>query len=696
MRRFAALLAVAVCLPAANATSGASAAGCPNEAVRVGPSALLPACQAYEMVSPLDKSGGSINNVFGMRASPSGDAVSFYSTSSFAGSPSSPTGNAYIGRRGENWATESVDPPEENPRGFILYASPASSIDQGVTLQASKIAVTPGAIPGGSNIYLRDNATGARTLMVATPGNQLFQRFAGHGGGFFVGASQDWSHILVHSSVPLLPLPELEPGVEHLYEWSGGELHVADLLPDGKVPAAGSIFRDGGSRTPYEHRISTDGSRIFFEAWTKSGEIGVYMREGGRTRAISVAQGAGPEAEAQRGEFQLANADGSIVYFTSGLELLPGSNPNGTPTLYRYEVESETLTDVTPTTSAPGAGFQKVIAASDDGSYVYFSATAALVEGATEAPPGTNTVNFYAWHDGQTKLIGQTTPGVEEFSFPLQYLTSPNGHYFAFASISEMTEADHRSPLCYADPTDRIGSEDCVDVYVFEYETGSLTCLSCNGEPGRGNSTLGGQKNHEEGLGDEYPHAVLDDGTVFFDTPNRLLGRDINGVGDVYAWREGAFRLVSTGLDPQASTFGDATADGRNIFFLTAQQLVGQDTDNSIDVYDDREEGGLASQHPVGSPAPCEGNGCRGPASTPPDGLPQGSAVASRSTCVAVVPAAARRAARRAKRLGKQAHRAARVGKAKRARRLRHRAAVERRRHKQIEKNAKDCGGTSR
>ena len=66
MRRFAALLAVAVCLPAAIATSGASAAGCPNEAVRVGPSALLPACQAYEMVSPLDKSGGSINNVFGI------------------------------------------------------------------------------------------------------------------------------------------------------------------------------------------------------------------------------------------------------------------------------------------------------------------------------------------------------------------------------------------------------------------------------------------------------------------------------------------------------------------------------------------------------------------------------------------------------------------------------------------------------
>jgi len=350
---------------------------------------------------------------------------------------------------------------------------------------------------------------------------------------------------------------------------------------------------------------------------------------------------------------------------------------------------------VTPTTSAPGAEVQMVIAASNDGSYVYFSAAAPLVEGATEAPPGTNTTNFYAWHDGQTKLIGQTGPGLEEFAFPRQYLASPNGHYFAFASLSEINGEDHPSPLCYGDPTDRIGLEDCQDVYVFDYETGNLKCLSCNSEPGRGNSDLGGQENHEEGLGDEYAHAVLDDGTVFFDTPNRLLTSDVNNTGDVYAWRAGSFQLVSTGRDPQPSIFGDATADGRNIFFLTAQQLVGQDTDNSIDVYDDREEGGLASQYPAGSPAPCEGDACRGAASTPPDGLPQGSVVASSATCLAGDPPA-RKAARRAKKLAGQARRAARAGKAKPARRLRDEAAAEKRRHKQMKKNAKDCGGTSR
>jgi len=693
MRRFAVLLAV-LCLPAAVAAGSADAAECPNAALRVGPSAALPGCRAYEMVSPLEKNGGNITNTFNMRTSPSGDALSFYSTSSFAGSPSSPAGNAYIGRRGANWETEGVDPPEENPRGFILYASPASSIDQGITLQASKVAVTPGAIAGGSNIYLRDNATGARTLMAAAPGNELFQHFASFGGGFYIGASQDWSRILVDSTVPLLPLPELKPGVKHLYEWSGGEFHVADVLPDGKVPVAGSVFSDGGSRTAYQHRISTDGSRIFFEAPNKSGEVGVYLREDGRTRAISVAPGAGPGAEAERGEFQLASADGSVVYFTSETELLPGSNPNGSPTLYRYDVESERLTDLTPTASAPGAMVGKVIGASNDGSYVYFSAASALVEGSTEAVPSFTT-NFYAWHEGHTKLIGQTSLEAGESSFPAQYLASPNGHYLAFASISEMTEADHKSPLCYADPTDRIGPEDCLDVYVFDYETGTLTCLSCNGELGRGNSDLGGQKNHEVGLGDEYAHAVLDDGTVFFDTPNRLLTRDVNDAGDVYAWRDGSFQLVSTGMDPQASVFGDATADGRNIFFLTAQQLVAQDTDNSIDAYDDREEGGLASQYAAGSPAPCEGDGCRGPASTPPDGLAHGSVFASGSSCPAAGPAI-RKAAHRAKKLSRHAHRAARAGKAKRARRLRHKAAGEKRHRKQIEKNAMNCGGTSR
>src|SRR6476646_11347928 len=68
----------------------ASADGCPNEEFRTGPSALLPACRAYEMVSPPDSAGRLMQPINTWQtpprpaelfptelASPSGDSIIF-------------------------------------------------------------------------------------------------------------------------------------------------------------------------------------------------------------------------------------------------------------------------------------------------------------------------------------------------------------------------------------------------------------------------------------------------------------------------------------------------------------------------------------------------------------------------------------------------------------------------------------------
>jgi hypothetical protein len=84
-----------------------------------------------------------------------------------------------------------------------------------------------------------------------------------------------------------------------------------------------------------------------------------------------------------------------------------------------------------------------------------------------------------------------------------------------------------------------------------------------------------------------------------------LLGEDTNGRPDVYEWEadgEGSCRsesqdggclfLLSTGKSPRESYFGDASANGDDVFFFTAQRLASTDEDEAFDVYDARVNGG--------------------------------------------------------------------------------------------------------
>jgi hypothetical protein len=588
----------------------AQAETCPNEALRVGASALLPGCRAYEMVSPIEKNGSNVNQKLSVRAAPDGAAAGFVSTGSFADNASSPLGNNYVGRRGtDNWSTQPLDPPQSNPRGFLLFGAPASSDDFEKTIQYSKEALAPGAIQDGSNVYIHNNLSGVYELVAAREGNELFQSATGFGFGLYLGGSTDWSHVLLRSSYSFDP-GQAADGTEHLWDFTGGEPKVVDILPNGELSPEGAHY--GPATKPYAHVISEDGSRIFFTA-NSFGSGGIYMREGdARTVPISASQREENEGEVASGEFQYANADGSVVYFTSYVPLTEDSETNGSQTLYRYDVETETLTDLTPDVEPNGAQINQVMAISEDGSYVYFASQAPLAPGAT--PAGGFSTNLYLWHGGEITFLGQTEETEMEFSGPLERLASPDGRYFGFSSLSRLTPEDEPSEACPEDPEVNSTGEHhhCREVYLYDSATNQLTCTSCDG-PGRGESHLGGQEFHENGIGDRYPRALLDDGTEFIDTPNRLLPRDANGVGDVYAWREGELTLFSTGMGEGESTFGDATLDGSNVFLLTNQQLVKQDIDQNVDLYDARVGGGLAGQFPPGAPPPCEGEGCRAP-----------------------------------------------------------------------------------
>ncbi|HEX5984690.1 MAG TPA: hypothetical protein VFY69_10825 [Solirubrobacterales bacterium] len=668
--------------------AGSASAACPNEAFRVGASALLPECRAYEQVSPVDKNGSGVLMQIEASAALSGDAANFYSATAFAGAPSSPLMNGYIARRGaDNWTTESTSAPLTNIGNLVIFSNPANSAELDKSFQYGTTALTPGAVEGGSNIYVRDNLTGEHSLVAAKEGNALFQNTAGFSTGRYLDATPDFSHVVFTTAVQLLP--EADPNGSNVYEFTGGELRVVNRLPDGTVtPGGGRAEPNGG--TPWAHAISDDGSRIYFNS-DDSGTTPLYMREDGATTIpISASQKTGEEGVVAPANFYAASADGSIAYFSSTSKLTDASTAS--PGLYRYDVESGQLTDLFAGL-AVATGFRRVMAVSEDGSHVYFAARGALTPGSVDA--GTTGANLYLWHAGTLKHIALLPATARETQGPSERMASPSGDQFAFATVAPLSPEDPKSAAC---PGTSTTNELCRDVYNYDTATGLVTCLTCTGAPGLGHSHLGGQEFKERGMGDRFPLSVLEDGSVFFDTPNRLLVGDVNGVQDAYGWRQGARWLVSTGTDPAPSNFADASPDGSNVFLRTGEPLVPQDVDANNDVYVARVNGGLAGQYPPAPPPPCEGEACRSgstptPAPAPSPGTEGLQADDNLPAECLALERSARAADRRAGALRGKARKAGKAGNRRAARKLRGKARKQQKKANRLGAQARNCGG---
>jgi hypothetical protein len=91
------------------------------------------------------------------------------------------------------------------------------------------------------------------------------------------------------------------------------------------------------------------------------------------------------------------------------------------------------------------------------------------------------------------------------------------------------------------------------------------------------------------------------------------------GVGDC-ASETGCISLISGGGSQQESAFLDASVNGNDAFFLTAQPLAGTDTDAVNDVYDARvcTAGSPCITPPPPPPPPCSGEACKGSVTSVP------------------------------------------------------------------------------
>jgi len=561
---------------------------CANAQLRFEDSSFaLPDCRAWEMVSPIDKNGGAVAGpeqiASGgvLQAAASGEAVTFSSAASFGeGAQGAPVASQYLSRRTEaGWQAENITGPTLSgaypiEEAGVPYQLFSTDLARGLLLNGRRCAAEE---PCPRSYSLRESQSGALAKSPEAPD----LRFAGTDPGL--------EHPILSTCAALTPEASEVPGTggtcdpaeTNLYEWSNGQPSLINILP-GEIHGT-----PGATLGAQAGAVSSDGSRVYF---TQGGNL--YLREGEETIWVDEAQGGG-------GLFQTASADGRFAFFTKAAHL------------YRYDAETETATDLTPAGGAVG-----VLGASADGARVYYAsadgvflseggspievATGAKAAAPSDYPPATATARV-----------------------------SSDGSRLAFLSKASLTGYDN---------TDQQSGQPDAELYLYTApsggEEGSLRCISCNPTQGRplGPSTIPGAiaNGSAPGSTDLYkPRNLSTDGTrLFFDSSDAIVSRDTSAAQDVYEWEAegtgscqrsgGCLFLISGGAGAEASRFIDASAQGRDVFFLTADSLVRTDP-GSVDLYDARELGGLPQPE---APLPCEGDACQTVPSPPEDPAP--------------------------------------------------------------------------
>jgi hypothetical protein len=688
------------------AAAPANAASCANAQFRSGPSEHLPDCRAYEQVSPVEKDGQDAMTLLPLRpaqASPCEPGepctVAYMNVgAAFDGALGNDFPNAYLATRGaRGWQTTPLTPPTPqaptNGKAGVAYAF--SEDLSHTALRVPLQPLTANAPAGVDNLFLRQ-PDGAYSLVTASapaepPHSGCTLCFEEEDVPAFAGASTDFSHVIFEANDSLVAGAPGE-GVENLYEAVNEHVRLVGILPDGTIPEQGATA-GGGIRAVSEHThdlahaISQDGSRVLFEAAAdggapdpgQAGDTELYDRlDGVSTVEVSApAPGAEPAdcetadriCDPGSARFWAASDDGSFVYFTSKAALTKESNTGPEEAsgeedagndLYRYDGETGVLTDLTVDTGdANGASVLGVVGSSGDGSYVYFVAEGDLGGDAESGKP-----NLYVWHGtdaGQGTVtyiatlraptskeaedIEAMAAGAFEYHSDIADWTSrptesqaymtPDGRHLAFMSVERLTGYDNE---------DQVTGEADHEVFEYSAETGRLVCSSCDAGDVRplGSAFIGAKLGERVSSPFHQPRSLSDDGSrLFFSSPDQLVSGISGGSTRVFEYEDGAVELISGTESGGGAVFLDASASGDDVFFATRERLVQGDTDELVDVYDARVDGGLAEPPAL---MPCQGGACREALTLPP--LVSAPASASFAGAGNLAPAAPAKATR--------------------------------------------------
>jgi len=581
---------------------------CENEGVRTGPSALLPDCRAYELVTPPSTNGrppGGVNRLgdfFATReAAPAGDAVSFQieggiipgfnSTGSWAGDPYS------THRTGVGWFTTHTGPdPAESPDTEPGGVSP----DQGYSFWLTSGGGGSAEVGGKPTYYLRypdgHSALIGRGSLGADP-HALGKLISAGGGHVIFETGVNAAAVQLEENAP--------PGNTRVVydrrvnpEAGPEETRVVSLLPGNLTPAEGEDAEYEGA--------SLDGEGVAFRIGKK-----LYLRYHEATYEV-----------AEEATFAgIAEGGGRIFYFKGG-------------NLFAYDVAKAKTIQFT------NSGNATPVNVAGQGRVAYFVSPSALVgeENPTGAKAKAGQENLYRSKEGVIAFVGTVTSRDVEGEFGgietvdgLGLWTSavaasgrfgvdpsratPDGNVLLFESRAKLTAYD---------------SKGHAEVYRYDFANKELSCISCNPTlaPATGEASLQSLK---QAFSDTEPftsYALVEnlrpDGRrAFFQTTEALVPGDVDGLQDVYEWEAegvgsceeegGCIYLVSSGHSRRIDYLYAVSQSGDDVFVRSSDELLGVDSEETASIYDARVGGGFPEPAPEEE---CQGESCK-PGITP-------------------------------------------------------------------------------
>ncbi len=608
-----------------------------------------PAAQAaepwgFEQVTPVDKGAGSVHPIDTFQTTPDGNGFLLSASSSFDGVPaeSVPLYTRYFASRGpDGWSNRAMDPPTNHQGTSIVMSVLLSSSDVSHVLVASTLALTPGATPGGGNLYVRSTATGEYTLVATHEDFRFADQFFANQGNFNAKyVANDGRSAMFLSLVPLVsgaPDGRLDSQQYGLYSWTVEEgVRLVSILPDSEGGTAVTALQavggqsDFGIRNPLPDEGGLDhvyfSSRVVDDFGVSVGPA--YVHSGGETKAVSVSRVPGASSDPVPA-FVFATGRGGrfMLVRTMGNTPLTADTPAGPGRfLYRYDAVEDSLAYV-GALSSPHDADASVLQMSQDGRTVAFKSEFALAGDASSEGQ-----NIYVWRDGVLRFMAQGETGGTTNGAYLRVLSS-NGRYLTFTDNSTgPLSAAARAGANLGDPNAACplfgAPAVCEQVFVYDVDADEVKCASCRPDgsaPGGPGGDPGVTQPYAMHMGPRQVQTVADDGTAFFTSAEDLVESDVNGLNDVYAYRDGVQRLVSRASQGMKARFLDATPDGKSVFFATNDPIAPSDNDKAVDVYMTREGAGFPYTPPIVVP-PCTGGDCRDPF-TPVEGLPLAGSV---------------------------------------------------------------------